>query len=231
MKNIKFVAILLLSFIIFSSCSTDEALSPEEISEQLFKTYQLKRDINGAYSLDINVEDNISITKVKNITNNTNEFHLSPSNSKVAQKNHYGSDLWFDNDNFKIELISENFNKIPSISILDDNNNYNKKGDAEFLEEYTITKNEKGSYDLDFKVINNIDVDFVHDRESNIYEIHLKPNVNSEGNNIYTRAFEKIDGERLEIHFVNHITGSAKGIAPRKPRRPVIIIDEGENGE
>ena len=65
MKKIKFVAIVLLASLAFSSCSSDEMFSPEEVSEELFKTYQLKRDINGKYSLDINVEDNISIGKVK----------------------------------------------------------------------------------------------------------------------------------------------------------------------
>jgi hypothetical protein len=232
-NKIKFVAISLLAFLAFSSCSSDELLSPEEISEELFKTYQLKRDIDGAYSLDINVKDNISIDKVKNSTNNTNEFHLSSSNSKVAQKSYYGSDLWFDNDNFRIEFISENFNKIPSISIIDDNIKYNQKGNEELLKEYSITKNEEGSYDLDFKVFNKIAVDFVYDSENDIYEVHLEVDLTSQGNgnNTYSRTFEKTDGEELlQIHFVNHTGGSAKGEANVTERRPVIIIDDGENG-
>ena len=231
MNKIKLVAISLLAFLAFSSCSSDELLSPEETSEELFKTYQLKRDINGAYSLDINVEDNVSIDKVKNSTNNTNEFHLSSSNSKVAQKSYYGSDLWFDNDNFRIEYITENSNKTPSISVMDDNVRYNKKGDDELLKEYSITKNEEGSYDLEFRVKNNTGVDFVYDSENDVYEVHLDPNVTSEGNNTYSRTFEKTDGEELlQIHFVNHTGGSAKGEANVTERRPVIIIDDGENG-
>ena len=231
MNKIKLVAISLLAFLAFSSCSSDELLSPEGISEELFKTYQLKRDINGVYSLDINVEDNISIGKVKNSTNNTNEFHLSSSNSKVAQKSYYGSDLWFDNDNFRIEYITENSNKTPSISVMDDNIRYNKKGDDELLKEYSITKNEEGSYDLEFRVKNNTGVDFVYDSENDVYEVHLDPNVTSEGNNTYSRTFEKTDGEELlQIHFVNHTGGSAKGEANVTERRPVIIIDDGENG-
>ena len=231
MNKIKLVAISLLAFLAFSSCSSDELLSPEETSEELFKTYQLKRDINGAYSLDINVEDNVSIDKVKNSTNNTNEFHLSSSNSKVAQKSYYGSDLWFDNDNFRIEYITENSNKTPSISVMDDNIRYNKKGDDELLKEYSITKNEEGSYDLEFRVKNNTGVDFVYDSENDVYEVHLDPNVTSEGNNTYSRTFEKTDGEELlQIHFVNHTGGSAKGEANVTERRPVIIIDDGENG-
>ena len=229
MNKIKLVAISLLAFLAFSSCSSDELLSPEETSEELFKTYQLKRDINGAYSLDINVEDNVSIDKVKNSTNNTNEFHLSSSNSKVAQKSYYGSDLWFDNDNFRIEYITENSNKTPSISVMDDNIRYNKKGDDELLKEYSITKNEEGSYDLEFRVKNNTGVDFVQDSETNIYEIHLDPNVTSDGNNTYSRTFEITEGDLLQIHFVNHTGGSAKGEANVTERRPVIIIDEGED--
>jgi hypothetical protein len=50
------------------------------------------------------------------------------------------------------------------------------------------------------------------------------------GNNTYSRTFEKTDGEELlQIHFVNHIGGSAKGEANVTERRPVIIIDDGED--
>lgn len=227
MKKIKFVAIAVLASLAFSSCSSDEILLPEENSKELFKTYQLKRDATGAYSFEIGVENGVSVGKVKNTTNNTNEIYLSESNDKIVQKSNYGSDLWFNDENFKIELISDNSDKdkAPSISIVDDNVKFaQKEAKSRFLKEYSITKNDEGSYDLDFKVKNKVSVDFVYDEENNIYEIHLEEAGKSKKKRNYSRNFDKIDGELLEIHFVNHFNSSGAKAASYTSEKPRIII-------
>jgi len=224
MKKVKFAIIALVACLGLSSCSSDEMLMPEEQSKNLLNSYQLKRDANGAYSIDINVNNDATIGKVKNTSTNTNEFYLS--NDQSVQKANYGSDLWFNNENFKIELISDNSSKVPSISITDDNNNDVQKTDSEFLKEYSISLNEDGSYDLDFKVSNKTSVSYVHDDVNHIYEFHLEESSKSQESNSYARTFEKEEGELLQIHFVNHSNGSAKGNA-MGIRRPIIIVDDG----
>ena len=47
--------------------------------------------------------------------------------------------------------------------------------------------------------MDNIGVDFVQDSETNIYEIHLDPNLTSDGNNTYSRTFEKTEYELLTL--------------------------------
>jgi hypothetical protein len=226
MKKVKFTIIALVACLGLSSCSSDEMLMPEEQSKDLFNTYQLKRDANGAYSIDINVIDDVTIGKVKNATTNTNEFYLS--NDQSVQKSNYGSDLWFNNESFKIELISDNSSEVPSISITDDNNKNLQKTDSELLKEYSISLNEDGSYDLDFKVLNKTSVQFIQDKVNDIYEVHLEESSESQESNSYVRTFEKLEGELLQIHFVNHSSGSAKGNS-MGIRRPIIIVDNGSD--
>ncbi|WP_405608408.1 hypothetical protein [Polaribacter sp. Asnod1-A03] len=225
MKKINLLIILTLSILTFISCSENEDITLEE-NNILFKSYELKRNLNGEYSIDIKVEDNVNIGKVKNVTNNTNEFYLS--DSEFVSKQNYGSDLMFDSEKFKIELIADNSNKIPSISIIDDNIVYSEKSSDDYLKEYSISMNEEGSYDLDFTVKDNVSVDFVYDEESDIYEIHLEKSGKSQENNNYTRTFEK-QGDILQIDFVNHSIYSSKTEAESFERKPRIIIDEGED--
>ncbi|MCG1035964.1 hypothetical protein [Polaribacter sargassicola] len=223
-SNLLITLVLLLST--FMSCSEDENLTLEDNSVA-FKTYELKRNASGEYSIDINVEDNVSIDKVKNTTNNTNEFYLS-STSLLSKEQDYSSDLMFDNENFKIEFIVENSRKTPSISIVDDNILYTAKTSDEFLKEYSISKNEEGLYDLDFTVRNKVSVDFIYDEETDIYEIHLEETEKSQESNSYFRTFEN-EG-LLQIDFVNHSSYNAKSeMESFTERKPRIIIDEGED--
>lgn len=86
MKKVKYAIFALVACIGLSSCSSDEMLMPEEQSKDLFNTYQLKRDANGAYSFDVNVKNDVTIGKVKNASTNTNELYLSNDNSVEKSK-------------------------------------------------------------------------------------------------------------------------------------------------
>ena len=229
MKKIKLLALALVFSMAFSSCSTEESMLPPEQSNELLKTFQLKRDASGAYSMDLNVANNVNVGKVKNASNNTNELYLTLSDDYFVQKSNSQSDLFFDDENFKIDFISANSTRVPSISVYDNNNKFVQKSDTSFLKEFSVTKNENGTYDLDFKVINNIAVDFVYNDEINAFEIHLEANVKSLGNQTFSRTLEKESGKLLQIHFVNHINLLAKGAAESTTRKPVIIIDDGED--
>ncbi|PQJ77494.1 hypothetical protein [Polaribacter glomeratus] len=225
MKKIKILALALVTTFAFSSCSTEDSMMPQEQSSELLNTYQLKRDASGAYSVDINVNGNVNISKVKNAISNTNELYLTLSDDKFTQKSTVQTDLFFNDENFKIDFISANSNKTPSISVFDDNIKFVKKSDTSFLEEFSVTKNENGTYDLDFKVINNVAVDFVYNTDLEAYEVHLEANVKSQGNKNFSRTLEKENDKLLQIHFVNHLTDMLKAETQSTERKPVILID------
>jgi hypothetical protein len=227
MRQTKFLALALVIFsLVFSSCSSEDSMAPQSQNKELFKTYQLKRDATGAYSLDVNVEDNVKISNIKNETNNTNELHLAVTDDNFTNKTNLQSDLFFNDENFKIDFITENSNNVPSISVFDDNIKFAKKSDTALLKEYSITKNENDTYDLNFKVVKNVTVDFVFNAEINVYEVHLQEGEKAQSNNKFSRTLEKKENVKLEIHFVNHLSESAKSSeAPEAIRKPIILVD------
>ena len=209
----------------FLSCSNDEDMLIEEQGKELFNSYQLKRDATGAYSIEFDA--NVNISKTKNSSTNTNELYLSMSNENLTQKSNVQTDLFFEDENFKVNFITKSGTSLPSIAVFDDNIKFAKKSEDSFLEEYSVSANEDGTYNLDFTVGNKISVDFVYDSLNNIYEIHLAETVKNNNTNSYSKTFEKEDNKRLQIQFVNHIEVSAKGTSEfaMAIKKPVVIID------
>jgi hypothetical protein len=226
MKKSSLLSIAVMFLMVLSSCSSDENLLAEEQSTDLLKSYKVVRDATGAYSLDLNVEDNVSVGKFDNTVTNTNEFYLSLTDSKLKQSNSFNSDLLFTGDTFKVKFTGDNNTTRPSITVFDNNTkNAQKSGGIDsFLENYSITKNEDGSFDLDFTVKNEVDVDFVYNEKLSVHEIHLEEGAGNEKN--FSRTLEKEDSELLKIDFVNHANNSGAKAAAAFTRKPKIIIDE-----
>ena len=198
------IAILML-LLVFSSCTSDEILSPEEKSTTLLKSYTAKRDASGAYYLDVNVGNNVVVDKLQNNDSNTNEIYLSLSDKNTAQKNNFNSEMLFDGDKLKIEFINDNQSNNPSLTILDNDNaklaqksGYKKS----FLSDYSVSMNENGTYTIDFNVESGVNVDFVFDEENSIHEIHLESG--NENETSFSRTLTKEEGMLLNVHFVNH---------------------------
>jgi hypothetical protein len=119
---------------------------------------------------------------------------------------------------------------VSSISITDDNVKFAEKASNNYLNEYSISLNENGSYNLDFEVLDNVSVELVYDTEENVYEVHLEETGKTQESNIYSRVLEKEEGGGLQIHFVNHLNSAAKSssVSAFLVRKPKIIIDDGD---
>jgi hypothetical protein len=117
---------------------------------------------------------------------------------------------------------------VSSISITDDNVKFAEKASNNYLNEYSISLNENGSYNLDFEVLDNVRVDFVYDSENNVYEVHLEESEKAQESNNYSRILEKEEESGLQIHFVNHVNSAAKSssVSAFLVRKPKIIIDD-----
>ena len=75
MKKISLFALVASLTLVFTSCSTNETtVAPEDQSLELLKSFKIKRDSNGAYTLDYSLNENVAAdnvidesTKKKNI--------------------------------------------------------------------------------------------------------------------------------------------------------------------
>lgn len=231
MKITKLASLVVVAVLTLSACSSNESILPVEESENALKSYKIKRDATGAYSIDLDVDENVKTQAFKNEETNKNEFHFYESDNLTSKKQ--SKELLIDDQELSIGFVDNRSNKKSNISIIDDNIEMAKKNlDDTFLSEYSITSNEDGTYDLDFTVKNQTTVDFVYNQEANIYEIHLEKGKSSE--TTFSRNFTKLEGEVLRIDFVNHLLNlSSKSLSQRSfalvSRKPKISSYDGND--
>jgi hypothetical protein len=229
MKTIKLLTLTILSTFVLTSCSSNENLPSEASKEKLLKSYKVKRDISGAYSIEYDLEKNTTSEKVVNYKTKTNEFHFYESDFGISKRVSHG--LFMDTEKLSISFIEASAYMKSNITIIDDVATHEKTNakNTNMLSEYSVSKLGSGTFALDFKVKDKVSVDFVYNEVLGVYEIHLEKG--KANGTEFSRNFEKQEGEILRIDFVNHIKSysvkgqMSKGMASsRKPR--VIIIDE-----
>jgi hypothetical protein len=149
------------------------------------------------------------------------------SSDNSTEKN-ISQKLPIDYEQLKIGFVDTQSDNTPRITIIDDIKFARKSNDQIKLDSYSVISNEDGTYNLDFTVKENTDVDFVYNEETNTYEVHLKE---GKGGNInFSQSLDREKGERLKIDFLNYSSKneSAKTEDPKPIRKPIIIIDDGE---
>ncbi|MBU3010773.1 hypothetical protein KO506_05130 [Polaribacter vadi] len=223
MKKISLLVLIATVAFVFTSCSNEETTQVENQNVSLLKTFEVKRDATGAYSVNFDVSDNTKIDKFTDLSENKSEFHLT-SSDLFTQKS-VSEELLIDNNNLKVGFVDANTNGRKFISIIDDNITFLSKSDDNIkLSSYSVLANEDGSYDLAFSVKNNVEVSFVYNEEIATYEVHLEDG--KSGDLDFTRTLEKEEGSPLKIDFVNHISNeNAKSSSESQIRKPRILVD------
>ena len=224
MKKNKFLTLVAIVSLAFTSCSSEESLIDENQNPSLKKTYKVKRDATGAYSLDF--DNNTKVDQVLESSDNTRQYLISSSLNKAENSS---QELLIDNNKLKVGFIDTDTDKKQYISIFDDNISLqSKSSDTNKLADYSIQSNQDGTFSLDFNVNDNVNVSFVYNEEISTHEIHLEDGIGGVSN--FSRTLESIEGEPLKIDFVNHINNpNAKSYEFSRIRKPVIIIDDGED--
>ena len=230
MKN-KIIAILIVFISTFlCSCSDESGLESTIEKPKLLKSFEIKKDITGLFYLDYSISKNTAVEKSFNIETETNNFYFSNS-EKEATKN-IDKNLNLNNSNrLKVDFIDVNSEKNSTITIIEDNIKLAKGKNNEQLISYSLFSNEEGIYQLDFTVAENVEVDFIYNHDQDIYEINLiegKPNKLN-----FSNSYIKELNKPLKIDFINRfgteLSKSKNIILPKWPKKPRIIIDDGED--
>ncbi|MEX6626247.1 hypothetical protein [Tenacibaculum salmonis] len=217
--------ILLALSLFFAACSSNETEVTNAPQQKLLESYTVKRDVNGAYSIDLNTTTNTVVNTVKN-TDNSNEIILSEVNRKTANK--YTNDFTTENNQLIIGFLDTNKGERKKISIEDDNITFAKGGVTEFLNSYSVTENSNGTYLLNFKVNKNIATEFSYNEAIETYEVHLSKGRAKQLD--FSETITLSEDNSLRIDFVNHTHAGRgeEGDPPPHRRKPRLIIENGE---
>ncbi|CAM1355259.1 hypothetical protein [Tenacibaculum halocynthiae] len=223
----KITPLFLALTLIFASCSsTENDAELLQKNETKLKSYTLKRDANGRYSIDFDVKENTEVNTFKN-SDKSNEIVLSEAVQKQAQK--HSNNFNLENDLLKIGFLEENNGKKTQITVEDENITFAKKGVTEFLNNYSVTKNADGTFILDFEVNNNVQTEFIYNELKEIYEIHLSNGTAKTTQ--FSRLIELPYTNILKIDFVNHKYNSRTNAEQiGNDKKPRLIMDLTSNG-
>ncbi|QTD37117.1 hypothetical protein JL193_13475 [Polaribacter batillariae] len=229
MKTLKLFAFVLAATFVFTSCSNNENLLPEPQPKSLLKSFKIQRDAKGAYSVDYDLSNNVRTEKIVNDKKNSSKVYLYSSDEGISRKE--SQDLLVAGNELKVGFVDTNTNNNPYVLIEDDNISFAKGKNAEMLLEYSVASNEDGTFSLDFKVNNNVTVDFVYNESEEVYEVHLEAGKAS--SKAYNRTLTKEEGKVLRIDFVNHNPSnfSARGIEETIRKKPRVSVGNGESVE
>lgn len=225
----KKITLLFASISLFlTACSTNDTdlnnAPTNESAESQLKSYTLKRNADGSYYIDFDVKENTQIDTYKN-ADNTNDVVISKAEKNSTSKK--GAEFAIDNNLLKVNILESSNGKKSYISVEDDGINLAGRGVTEFLYDYSITKNEDGTFTLDFEVNDNVTTDFVYDDVNEVYEIHLEKGTSK--NKVFSRTLNASkSNSMLKIDFVNHksMARTSEQITTKKPILIYGVLDD-----
>ena len=222
MKNLPPLIFALVISLVFSSCSQEETSFLEEPSTELFGKVVLSRDASGAYTMDLETNNNVSSTISSNNKANSLDIDLfseiGASEQHISETMSIGSE-----DRFSVNLNNTITNRTSKLTIFDKDIQFSKTEEEDHLTSYSVVDNGDNTYDLNFTVDASIEVDFTQDEATGDYIIHLEPGNGSQSD--YTVTFEKEEGENLHILLRNYYPSEDGRSTTNSRDRPRVRVD------
>ncbi len=221
MKNLNLTALLIVTTLIFTSCTQEDNLLLEEpTAEDLLKSFDLDVSAKGDFSLGYQLGKGLASDNILDTKANINNINLYLTEGQTQSKQ--SQELYAQDGELNI-VFNNNDQRIKSITILDDEFIKTKSADEnELLASYGIAGNGDGTYDLEFVVEDGVSVDYIYDGDRNVYEIHLTEDDNATQAD-FIQTFTKEEGVALNIEFNNIDLKTVHKEAISEPRPQIII--------
>ena len=125
MKNSPLLIFVLVISLIFSSCSQEETSFLEEPSSELFGKVVLSRDASGAYTMDLETNNNVSSTISSN--NKVNSLDIDLFSETGASEQHISETMSTGSeDRFSVNLNNTITNRTSKLTIFDKDIQFSK---------------------------------------------------------------------------------------------------------
>ena len=222
MKNLPLSIFAIITTLIFSSCSQEETTFLEEPSSELFGKVVLSRDASGAYTMDLETNNNVASSITSNHKANSLAIDLysdtGASEQNISETMSTGSD-----DSFSVNLNNTITSRTSKLTIFDKEIQFSKTEEEDHLTSYSVVDNGDNTYDLNFTVDASIEVDFTQDEASGEYMINLEPGAGTQTD--YTVTFNREEGENLQILFRNYYPSEDGRSTTSSKDKPRIWVD------
>jgi hypothetical protein len=223
MKKLSLTTLLILITLGFSSCSQDDSTILEDAAsaQNLLKSFNLNKSSNGDYSLGYQLNNGVAADNVRDEKTNTSNIYLY--SAETSQRRSLNEELILQDGQLKVSFNDTNKEEVHTITVLDDD--IKSRGEENTnLENWGITGNDDGTYDLNFEVKEGIEVDFIYDGDRNVYEVHLMQNEEASQSD-FVQTFSKQDDLALKIEFLNYSTSRTTSQEASLVKKPKIIMD------
>ena len=164
MKKFSLITLLLIT-VGFSSCTQEDSTFLEEPTAQvLLKSFTLNKSTSGDYSLDYQLNNGAASDNVLDAKTNTSNIYLySSENVSKSIKN---EGIALKDGELRISFNDTEKHKKHSITVLDEEIKASRSEDDTdlgYLNSYSVTTNNDGTFTLDFKVNEWVVVDYIFD--------------------------------------------------------------------
>ena len=186
-------------------------------AEDLLKSFNLNKNSKGDFSLDYQLGTGVSADNVLDPKMNTSNIYLY--SSETSQTRGMNEALTIQDGQLKVNFNNTESEEVHSITVLDDD--IKTRGqENENLQNWGVSGNGDGTFDLNFAVTDGVGVDFIYDGDRNVYEVRLTEDANATQAE-FVQTFTKEEGIALNIEFVNNVIQKNA----QQERKPKLIIE------
>ena len=222
MKNLPLSIFALVISLVFSSCSQEETSFLEEPSSELFGKVVLSRDASGAYTMDLETNNNVSSTISSN--NKANSLDIDLFSETGASEQHISEIMSTGSkDRFSVNLNNTITHQTSKLTIFDKDIQFSKTEEEDHLTSYSVVDNGDNTYDLNFTVDASIEVDLTQDEATGEYMIHLESGAGTQTD--YSVTFNKEEGQNIQILFRNYYPSEDGRSTTSSKDKPRIWVD------